>query len=749
MSLTLSEALLLCLAGSLIWAPMVYLGARWLDRDQSLRVSEKIWIAALAAAVLPAALAPAFSSVGLSLRPAIVEAPAAFEPLTAPQPTIAPSSAAPAVQSTGAALETVAAPIVTTETIFALIGLLYLYGAGLAFALWLFAKVGFALSIVGAQRVRDDDLIAAIDDWRLRFGIRATPRLLQSSAVSSVCVYGFFRPVILIPTTLRQRVSREDLLLMCAHELAHVKRGDVRLFAVCAAARILFWFNPFIKRIAQRLELAAEQCADGLVVAGGVNRRAYAACFVEGLRFAATRGKSTAMAGMPSFTPIDRKGRRKRLDSILSSTISGALSLRSRLLLSIAACGAAGAVFVQAAVAVHPHTRDNEIGVLAQAPVDGDISIAFGEKTYNQKIGAYDKPHRGVDIAARRGADVVSPGAGQVVVATDVYGPDPEMGKVVIIDHGEALKTVYAHLDSIAVSKGDSVWTGETIGKVGSTGDAKNPHLHFETIVAGEPVDPLSVLSLTAATPPRAPKSAAASPPTPRSEPANPRVSVDLPPEILVDAYAGTDKSDKTKTKKKSAKTDYEPFKHRRASQGEALSAAERQAIEKALKDVRREVRAANVEREATRNRQRAEKALAKQQQRRAKAKKDDKKYKRSYAEAQQSALMAQMLAARDTAVETARRSIEANEKQIEQAIEQAHRDFERQWRQTEQSLALSKADKKDAAKFKRELARVEAQLEQARRQQINALRKAEKKIDEQQAEIERLRAALAEPKED
>ena len=58
----------------------------------------------------------------------------------------------------------------------------------------------------------------------------------------------------------------EDLVIMCAHELAHIKRGDVRVFAIGAAARILFWFNPFIKRITAQAELAAEQGADFLVV---------------------------------------------------------------------------------------------------------------------------------------------------------------------------------------------------------------------------------------------------------------------------------------------------------------------------------------------------------------------------------------------------------------------------------------------------------------------------------------------------
>ncbi len=78
-----------------------------------------------------------------------------------------------------------------------------------------------------------------------------------------------------------------DAILMGAHEMAHIKRGDTRLFALCTAARAVFWFNPFMQRIAACANLAAEQAADALVIASGAERRQYAQCFVQGLRFAA------------------------------------------------------------------------------------------------------------------------------------------------------------------------------------------------------------------------------------------------------------------------------------------------------------------------------------------------------------------------------------------------------------------------------------------------------------------------------
>ena len=762
MSFTLSEALLLCLAGSLIWAPIVYVVARLLDRDQTLRVTERIWMAALAASVLPAALAPAFSTAGFSLRPMIVEAPLeAFAPAETFEPAFVETAPVAAAAQPAAAPEP--ASIVTMETIAELTGLLYLYGAGLAFALWAFGKLGFAAKLISAKPMRDPALLAAIEDWRDRLDVKATPRLRQSDAISSVCVYGLFRPVILIPTTLKDRVSEEDVLLMCAHELAHVKRGDVRLFAVCAAARILFWFNPFIKRIAARLELAAEQCADGLVVERGVNRRTYAACFVEGLRFAAAR-KSAAMAGMPSFTPFDRSGRRKRLDSILSSTFSGAISVRTRLLLALASTAAAGAVFVQAAVAVHPHERDNEVGVITQMPVDGKITVGFGKKIIDPETGKIKDKHRGVDIKARRGADVVAPGAGVVVEATDLFNDNPDWGKVVVINHGDGLKTLYAHLDSYAVSKGDRVWAGEKIAKVGSTGASTGPHLHFEAILNGEAVDPGNLLALAEPTPPEPP----AAPRPAQKTDAETRAAVDLPPEILLEAYeevaeAASDvyedagesfmdsdldnessvfEVDKKKSKDKKRRAENRDF-----TGGEKLSLAERQKIERALKSVRRQAEASKVERDAERQRQRAERKLKKEARKYAKhAEKyeDDYARQQKYVQQAQEEATRQMLIARDRAIEMAKNSAAQTERSIERSLRQVERQIEQELKRNEYSDRLAKVSKKDAEKFKRDLKAAEKEIERTRRERVEALREAEEKIAEQQAEIDRLRAALA-----
>jgi murein DD-endopeptidase MepM/ murein hydrolase activator NlpD len=98
--------------------------------------------------------------------------------------------------------------------------------------------------------------------------------------------------------------------------------------------------------------------------------------------------------------------------------------------------------------------------------------------------------HTGIDFRAPTGSPVRATASGKVVEAGWVGG----YGNMVEIDHGNGLTTRYAHLSSIAVSLGDTVARGATIGRVGSTGRSTGPHLHYETRVDGDPADPVKFI---------------------------------------------------------------------------------------------------------------------------------------------------------------------------------------------------------------------------------------------------------------
>ena len=98
--------------------------------------------------------------------------------------------------------------------------------------------------------------------------------------------------------------------------------------------------------------------------------------------------------------------------------------------------------------------------------------------------------HRGIDIKTAMGERIFASAAGTVIFS----GRQSGFGKVVIIDHGQRLFTVYAHLSSIGVNRGITVDAGEPIGRAGDTGNANGVHLHFEIRKEGKTLDPLKYL---------------------------------------------------------------------------------------------------------------------------------------------------------------------------------------------------------------------------------------------------------------
>ena len=119
-------------------------------------------------------------------------------------------------------------------------------------------------------------------------------------------------------------------------------------------------------------------------------------------------------------------------------------------------------------------------------PVRGAVNSEFG--TRFSPWSRVEEFHTGMDIAAPRGTAVRAPATGKVTFA----GFQPEYGLAVIIDHGQEISTVYAHLSKIRVARGQQVMRGTEIGLTGSTGRSSGPHLHYEILVSGRAVNPRS-----------------------------------------------------------------------------------------------------------------------------------------------------------------------------------------------------------------------------------------------------------------
>jgi len=114
----------------------------------------------------------------------------------------------------------------------------------------------------------------------------------------------------------------------------------------------------------------------------------------------------------------------------------------------------------------------------------GWISSRYGER--NDPFSGQRVRHNGLDFAGTRGSDVLSVASGVVVWSGSRTG----FGKTVEIDHGNGYRTRYAHNEMLLVSPGTHVTAGQLIAKMGSTGRASAPHVHFEVLQNGVAVNP-------------------------------------------------------------------------------------------------------------------------------------------------------------------------------------------------------------------------------------------------------------------
>lgn len=116
-------------------------------------------------------------------------------------------------------------------------------------------------------------------------------------------------------------------------------------------------------------------------------------------------------------------------------------------------------------------------------PKSGKITSPYGTRSRGF--------HSGIDISAKTGDPVYAAAGGTVVLSSWYYG----YGNCIVIDHGNGMKTRYAHLSGYDCKVGDTVTRGQQVGRAGNTGNSTGPHLHFEVIINGKTQNPVNYLS--------------------------------------------------------------------------------------------------------------------------------------------------------------------------------------------------------------------------------------------------------------
>ena len=122
--------------------------------------------------------------------------------------------------------------------------------------------------------------------------------------------------------------------------------------------------------------------------------------------------------------------------------------------------------------------------LLLDKPVNGPLSSKFGVRRFFN--GEERNPHSGLDFAANSGTPIKAPAAGKVILIGDYFFN----GKTVFVDHGQGLISMFCHLSAIGVKVGDELPRGGVLGKVGATGRATGPHLHWNVSLNDARVDP-------------------------------------------------------------------------------------------------------------------------------------------------------------------------------------------------------------------------------------------------------------------
>ena len=122
--------------------------------------------------------------------------------------------------------------------------------------------------------------------------------------------------------------------------------------------------------------------------------------------------------------------------------------------------------------------------VMLDRPVSGRLSSPFGLRRFFN--GEERNPHSGLDFAAPAGTPIKAPAGGKVVLVGDYFFN----GRTVFIDHGQGMISMFCHLSAIDVQVGQQVARGDVLGKVGATGRATGPHLHWNMSLNNARVDP-------------------------------------------------------------------------------------------------------------------------------------------------------------------------------------------------------------------------------------------------------------------
>lgn len=349
------------------------------------------------------------------------------------------------------------------------------------------------------------------------------PPVLETDAPVSPMLVGLLTPRLLLPAHLASFDTQQQQLII-AHELTHWRRRDHLWLHASLLLETVFWFNPAVRSLRVKLNWAQELSCDQQVLAGrpAQQRQSYAAALVAQLKLqqamapgayatSAFGGAGLASLGarirlIRSYGPVRSLGAlgKMLMGGGLLALLAGSVLLqpafawRSVVPASGHVAGAAPAASQGHGAPVGDGQRGGAAAGVGLPVWRAPLELARVSSFYGRRPKALPSSsgfHAGIDFAARRGTPVLAPAPGTVLQSTALYDGQPKYGQVIVIDHGNGLRSLYAHLDRRSVRVGDTVAAGQTLGLSGATGRVTGPHLHLEVLRDGEHVDPARLIA--------------------------------------------------------------------------------------------------------------------------------------------------------------------------------------------------------------------------------------------------------------
>ena len=330
-----------------------------------------------------------------------------------------------------------------------------------------------------------------LERWRRCLGVRRRARVVISDAGLPPFTLGIIRPVICLPRGLvDDPVALESVM---AHEMAHVARLDALWLRLQHLLQAVYFFHPLVWISGIKLNDERERLCDATVVATGrLAARDYVGGLLNVLRL------DLQGVGAPTMT-----ARKRRIGVRIQRVLSRDGGSRPRVAVAVAAVAALGVFLLPLSQGSATAMSDDVVGTVQNSspasaggetefinPLpEGRVTWTWGPDKREPFTGK-KVFHRGIDVAAAAGTEILAPADGIVTAATEDFKKSPSSGTVVIIDHGTGLTTTYSHLGSFEVEEGQEVSQGDVIATVGSTGKSTGPHLHFEIWRDGETQDP-------------------------------------------------------------------------------------------------------------------------------------------------------------------------------------------------------------------------------------------------------------------